>query len=301
MSQITIQPQENFAIVRQLADHTDGTTYYVRAVVRNSLDDTIIDTVNLTNQGSRRFTRSWQAPADVSGLGLYIDITTTVYSDSGYTTKSPNYGEENNVYLVYDRARHSGGGGSGGGADIDYKKIEKIVKSLADKITEKPKDTTKQAKPVDLKPVLAGLTRIQNLVAGIEMPEYECDFTPVLEAIAGTENKMLQAVDTITDEVAAIPGPEKVDFEPILSAIKELDTPKIEEASKKIIEAMDDMAKYVKGDTITEFNQNLATIKERIFEFLYYVNNTTKPKEVVPAEKPADRNIARAERLLRSI
>ncbi len=50
-----LNPHEQFTIVRQIEDHTDSSTYYVRAVVRNAKPDALLATVNLTDQGSRRF------------------------------------------------------------------------------------------------------------------------------------------------------------------------------------------------------------------------------------------------------
>lgn len=128
-----LNPRETFTIVRQIEDHTDQATYYVRAVIRNAKTDAIIQVdgnnyVNLTDQGSQRFTKNWLVPADASGQGFYISILTSVYTDSGYTTKSENYGDKIETYLVQDRVNANLGGlGGGGGSDIDYKKIRKIV------------------------------------------------------------------------------------------------------------------------------------------------------------------------------
>src|SRR5947209_2026571 len=110
---LILHPQNSFTVVRQIANHLDTDTNYVRAVIRNAYTDAIIDTLDLTDKGSQRFSKNWQVPADPSGQGFYISIVTSVYTDSGYTTKNPNYGDEENTYLVQDRvplARHGGGG-----------------------------------------------------------------------------------------------------------------------------------------------------------------------------------------------
>lgn len=131
-----INPRENFVITHQIGDHTDSTTYYVRAVIRNALTDTVIDTVELIDRGDQRFSQSWQAPEDVSGQGFYISITTTVYTDSGYTAKSALYSEEQERHLVQTRLNPNlgMGGGGGGGVDVDYKKVRKIVNEEVSKI-----------------------------------------------------------------------------------------------------------------------------------------------------------------------
>ena len=93
-----LAPNTTFAIVRQIEDHTDSATYYVQAVIRNAQTDALIATVNLTDQGSRRFSKNWQVTADASGQGFYISILTSVYTNSGYTTKSQNYGDKMETY-----------------------------------------------------------------------------------------------------------------------------------------------------------------------------------------------------------
>src|SRR5437879_3576262 len=118
-----LYPQEEFVIARGLEDHTDSSTHYVQAVVRNVKTDTLIDTVQLTDQGNRRFSKKWQVPADPTGLGFWILITSTVYTDSNYTTKDANYGERFEEHFIEARQHNHGGGGS----DIDYKKIEKLM------------------------------------------------------------------------------------------------------------------------------------------------------------------------------
>src|SRR5258707_3851150 len=99
-----LEPLEDFTIARGLEDHTDSTTYYVRAVVRDAKTDALLATVNLTDQGdAHRFSKKWQIPADQTGQGYYLLITTSVYTDSGYTTKSSNYGDKDETYLVMRR------------------------------------------------------------------------------------------------------------------------------------------------------------------------------------------------------
>lgn len=126
-----LHPRENFTITRQLQDPSLTSTFYVQAVIRNAKTDTILETINLTDKTGQRFTGLWKVPADASGQGFWISIITSVYTDSGYTTKSTDYGDEENTYLVQERYifnpnyQHSG-------QDIDYSKIRKIVKEVID-------------------------------------------------------------------------------------------------------------------------------------------------------------------------
>lgn len=135
-----LNPRESFTIVRQIEDHTDSATYYVRAVIRNAKTDALIETINLTDRGSLRFSESWLVPADGSGQGFWVSILTSVYTDSGYTTKSENYGDKMETYLVQDRVNVNLGGIGGGGSDIDYKRIQKMIDEAL--IAHKPDTVT---------------------------------------------------------------------------------------------------------------------------------------------------------------
>jgi hypothetical protein len=127
---IQLQPREQFTVVRQIEDHTDSTTYYVQAVIRNARTDALIATINLDDNGDRRFSKAWLVPADVSGRGFWISILTSVYTDSGYTTKSSNYGDKMDTYLIQDRYVFNPNYPLPTGQDIDYKRIEKIVSNV---------------------------------------------------------------------------------------------------------------------------------------------------------------------------
>src|SRR3990167_2297855 len=101
---LQLNPREYFPIVRQLNDPLDVGTYYVQAIIRNARTGATLDTLSLTDEGGQRFSyTTWQTPADTSGLGLFITITLTVYTDSGYTEKAGNYGIEQQTYLIQER------------------------------------------------------------------------------------------------------------------------------------------------------------------------------------------------------
>jgi len=206
---IQLRPTETFTIVRVLGDTVDTSTYYVQAVIRNSKTGATIDTVNLTDQGSRRFTGDWEVSADVGGEGFYIDITTTVYTDSGYSTNAGDYAEEVTSFLIQDRYNRTFG--LGGGVDIDYKKVRKIIqdeiKTIIIPIPEK----------VNLSSLEAGVQRVISQIINIKFPQQkETDLSGVMVEIANTKN----AIDN-----KHIPEPEKVDLTPILA--KNLDIEKI--------------------------------------------------------------------------
>lgn len=217
-----LSPQEQFVIVRQLSDPADVSGRFVRAVIKNSLTSDTIQTLNLTDQGSGRFRVVYEVPADVSGLGFYIDVATHVYTDSGYTTPDTVYGSESETYLVFNRARL--GGSSGGGPDVDYKKIEKMLRVMADGLP-------KFEKPESLEPVKAQLKDILMEIKAIDIPEPEkLNNTPVIEAITDSNKIIIKAIEdkTVTPVTDLTPVLEKIDKK----------EPDLTEVFKKIEELM---------------------------------------------------------------
>lgn len=199
---IQLRPTEQFTIVRVLGDTVDTSTYYVQAVIRNSNTDAIIDTVNLTDQGNRRFTGGWEVVADVGGEGFYVDVTTTVYTDSGFTTNAPDYAEESETYLIQDRYNRTFGLGGGGGVDVDYSKLRRIVKEEIKGII-----MPKQEK-IDLKPIQSSIKDVLSEVGNIKFPEQkETDLSEVISNIKITKD----AIDN-----KHIPEPEKINLIPII-------------------------------------------------------------------------------------
>lgn len=178
-----LNPGENFVITHQIGDHTDPGTYYVRAVIRNGITDVTIATVNLVDRGDLRFSNEWQVPQDPSGQGFYISITTTVYTDSGYTAKSALYSEEQERHLVQLRMNPNlgyGGGSGGSSVDIDYKKVRKIIAEEMDKIVfPEQKETQPIVIPkTDLSPVRSDIVALNASIKVISdiiasMPRFE--------------------------------------------------------------------------------------------------------------------------------
>lgn len=209
-----LQPQVDYPIVRQIANHLDNATYYVQAVVRDA-DGTTLATVNLVDQGGQRFQRRYRVPADRSGQGTYISVVTSVYTDSGYTTKSSNYGDEETTYLIFDRVMPAMRGGGGG--NLDAGTIRRIVGEELDKREKEEKEiefpeipeakdysvsianiqeminsvkTAIEKIPTERTDLTHVLTGIQNLAVAIDEKEVtpETDLTPVLEEISNVYN-----------------------------------------------------------------------------------------------------------------
>lgn len=200
-----LHPREQFTIVRQIEDHTDSNTYYVQAVVRNAKTDAVIDTVNLVARGGQRYSQNWLVPVDGSGQGFYISILTTVYEDSGHTSKSALYGEKIDIYLVQERMNVNFSGG-GGGSDIDYKKVRKIIQEELEKLPpypETPKTITK--------------TEIvtKEIVKEVKVPH-------IVEKVVVKEVNVPQIVEKIKEVDRVVEVESSVDLNPIQKQLKSL-------------------------------------------------------------------------------
>ncbi len=193
-----LNPRENFAVVRQLEDPYDAGTYYVRAVIRNAQTDAIIATLDLALKDNQRYAYNWLVPADPSGQGFWISVVSSVYTDAGHTTKSQNYGDRLDTYLVQERVNpFLNQAGGGGGPDISYKKIEQIVDTVVEN----------RLKPIKF-------PKISEIVKAIigslpETPEQE-KMPDILGPLARLETSLMTAIKAI----------EPVKLAPVLTAIR---------------------------------------------------------------------------------
>lgn len=213
----TLNPAENFPIIRVLQDHTDVSTNYVQAVIRDASTDVVLATVNLTDLGNRRFRYIWKVPYDNTfQVGRFVVITTTVYTDAAYTNKNPSYAEVGDTYLVQERWNQLKA--SPGGADgVSEKTIRAI---LTENVAAIAQLITGQEKPekIDLENVVA---RIMNALSMTEMnikgaipaaaePTEPVDFTPLMKHL-----------DTLHARVAALPQ-EHQDLTPLVGETRAL-------------------------------------------------------------------------------
>lgn len=190
-----LQPGQSAPIVRQLGLPGDSSTYYVQAVVKNSATGATITTINLTDQGSQRFTGSFDVPQDPLGFGYYIDITTSVYTDSGYTTLSNIYTIDMQSLLVFDRL--TWGRNVGGGGDMtDYDKIAKMIREEIKGI-----DFPEIPKPekVNLEPVLATIwetgRRVEDKLDAIDTKTRDAS---IVKAVDKLGKSILSKMDEAT-------------------------------------------------------------------------------------------------------
>ena len=263
-----LRPLEEFVVARGLENHLDNTTYYVRAVIRNAKTDALIATLDLTDQGdSHRFTKKWQVPQDPTGQGFWILVTTSVYTDSGYTTKAENYGDKYEEHLIEERPTGFHGGG---GPDIDYKRIRKIAEEVVQAqlaTLPKPEKVDMPNMAFHLQPVLNAISGLRKDIQGVELPE--TDFS-------GIEFRL----STLEKAIKAIRIPE-TDISPVLDAIQELQET-VRPATEKGNEAVGAMLERMKSF----FSQDIETIKKQVgqvnkklAQMPFLMLGTPKPEE----------------------
>lgn len=270
----TIQPRQYFPISRLLTDPTDNSTYYLSAEIRNAKTGVVIATVNLSQISGRLYAVNYQMPADPSGQGLFITITTFVYTDAGRTTKSDAYGEEHEIFLVYDRFNFLQGLGNQVAALIDtsdatdYKKIKKIVDEAVEKgsnavIKEIPEEVN-----IDLDPVLSSLKKVAQAVDKIEIPEpIRTDYDRIAKGhtvIVDALKKELSDIET--NIINAIPEPTKpTNMQPVLESIEKTFGAPFLEKTNKLLAKIEELTKADVSDTL----EDVKKIKEAMYEFLF--------------------------------
>lgn len=206
---LQISPSESFPIVRVLGNILDTDTNYVQATIRDASTDDLIATVNLDDKGDRRFQKVWKVTYDNAySQGRFIVITTTVYSDSGYTTRNPNYFEQGETYLVQQRWNPSAN--MGGGGVIDYREIAKLVAEVLE--NKKTPIIAKLETPIKEFPTEEILKEVGRMIKEIppQIEPEKIDFTPL--------EKGLEKVIKVIKE---IPPQKETNLFPLISQIQD--------------------------------------------------------------------------------
>lgn len=282
---MNILPQSTLRIVRQLTDPLDVGTNYVQAVIRNSTTGDIVATINLTDKTNQRFTGEYTTPPDISGMGYYLDVTTTVYSDDAYTTKNANYAIEAHTYFIHEERIHLGGGGS----DVNYEKIRKIVQEILDG-QEKPKMPTVK----DLTPEIQAMEQrikdsVASAVASIRFPE---QVRPDLDGVVARVNDVVENVgNTVLMAIAEKEVTPETDLMPVMQAIEAL-------PNEQILLAMQELQTLT--NTLQELVNTQSDVDSMRLAAEEFMNKVSPRTLTTPKEKPQEENATalRARRLL---
>lgn len=285
-----LQPGQTAPIVRQLGFPGDASTYYVQAVIRKSSTGVIVKTVNLTDQGGQRFTGSFSVPGDVSGLGYYLDITSTVYTDSAYTTLSDIYQITNEPYYVRNLVPNNGGGGSYGGDYTDYKKIEEMIKRYIESI-EIPKIPT--YKEVDLSPVAelrasveAKMDTLHTEIGKVEgkVAETGDELSVLINSKPNFQETNLdplsEKIDDLKSHINGLLSDESADENVINTVVKA-----VEKSTEEVIEA------FAKSDGVEEKTRGLDEMAAEMIEKLQSIRENKKVETKKEEKEPEDEGI----------
>jgi hypothetical protein len=206
-----ISPGEPYDVFYFIRNPLDAATYYVRAVVYDVRTGDVLDTITLDQSptNSRLFIKRVQSPSDPSGYGRNVVAIASVYTDSGYTTKSDSYEEQEQYYLIKAIAPMLGSAG------IDYRGLRDLIAEVVDEgIAKLPKPPAPPDLPpmpfdalfgalgalqreinrtpkdlVDIEPILAGLSALRSTIEG--RPQFE---PTDLSGLSGAMQQLLAAI-----------------------------------------------------------------------------------------------------------
>jgi len=268
------QPHQVITIQRILDDPLDTGTYYVRAYVYKSSTNELLKTIDLIDNGGRRFSATYNAPdPDNNTYGMQIDITTRVFSDSGYTDNNNQYVDESQNHLIKKDNVNLGGGG-GGYVDYSgiYKNLRKIIKEEISKI-EKPQDLMSKFDAIHTGQMVLG-----RQIGSIKIPKTD------LSDLKDKQDKIIKSISNIPE----------TDLSPILDKMdnsfteleKELDL-KIKNDGKDNKDELNDILNKMQGltdilkkavikDELSKYSELKKLIENKFGNILTI---TTKPYE----------------------
>jgi hypothetical protein len=273
-----ISPGENFDVFYYLRNHTDSTTYYVRAKIYDVRSGDVLQTINLTQSpnNTHLYAKTVQAPPDAPGYGRNIVAIATVYTDSGYTTKSTDYEEQEQYFLVRALPPLLGGGGG-----IDYREIRDMMREEIGKAIKSIPPAPRQT-PVSLEGVYGALGALQREVNRIPK---EMDVSDVL----GLLRQVQRSQGSLQADIAAIPAPEQPDFSPVMGALNTLSTA-LSAIEQRVTGMGAAQASTLTGEVRKALDGLKATITEAIqsHEITVPLKGMAQPKEPTPSPISVD-------------
>lgn len=243
----------------------DTAEYYPRAVIRDTVANTVLETLDLTNSGDDiRYTYPWVVAFDPSGQGREVEVEITVYEDSGYSTVSGMYGRWSQRYLIFDFSRAPGGGGFGG-SSISYDRVSEIVTSIIGKElgeikkileTREDKEEKEKEDPIDLTALIESVDGIRETLGdrlrriiglGKKVEDAEQVVSLVRGAIADLKSTEKSIASTISD------GKKE-----LLSAAREAEI-RIKTKTEDELTAATDRFKKIMENSATTLAEKLST------------------------------------------
>lgn len=191
-----VSPQEKICIAALISDPADTNTYYVQAVMRDTLTNKILGSVKLAvdPNNSRRFFGYLEAPSNNTPTGRYINITTSIYTNAGYSVYSQNYEEVVASYIVAQRWSMALAGGAGG--------VDLYAPDYAKAIREAMKDY--------IEPVFGRISKLLNgRQSAVKVKADTASEARIIEAVRGAQKptaamqKQLASFETAMGDIVA--------------------------------------------------------------------------------------------------
>jgi hypothetical protein len=269
-----ISPGEPFDVFYFLRNPLDAATYYVRAKIYDVRTGELLDTVALTQSAtnSRLFIKTVQAPPDPTGYGRNIVAIASVYTDSGFTTQSDAYEEQEQYYLIKAVLPVFGGGGG-----VDYR----IIRETLEEVVDKKLENLPKPEPVPAFPSEALFGAIGALQREVNRVPKDFDLSSVSEA--------LSAIQTTID---GLPKPEPVDFSALTEAVNSILfdiaqlKPFIQEVGAAVSATQERLIKEQGSALLAEVEQGLTDLMSRQ-ELTIPLNKLIQPKPE-PTPSPMD-------------
>lgn len=245
-------PVTSYYINRRIYNQRDFGQKYVKAYAYDPRNgETLLNGVEMVEKSTQGdFFYKWTLPDDVYGDGRQIVIWSVVYSDSGYTTRDINFGDEQHeIRIIAPKPVTSG-------RSVDYIRIEKMINSAISGI-----------KQTDLKELedLIKETRDKILKSISSIDIKETDISPIISAIGSLKQF------------------EKTDLTPVINAIESIVIPELDKTD--ILECLNMLEKK---DSLDHSDMgNLINLLNKIYQSLQEQIKNVAPKRMVIIEENA--------------
>lgn len=212
-----VNPAEQIPLLVLIEDTTDTATYYPQAVLKDTKNGTIYQTLNLTQDSSntRRYTGTLTMPTFAGPQPLYLDCVTDLYTDSGRTTKSATYPERAIVFAISRRWSWelAGGAGGGGFGNFDWKRLEKMLNARLQSHMPQIKREIVRGKGPNVASIVSA---VESAVAG-EVRASRAQFLSQAKLMREVQKKLMDMADlinTLHEKATAppevpVPGPSQ--------------------------------------------------------------------------------------------
>lgn len=263
-------PQQQIPVSYTVSIPTDSNSYFVQAILRDTQSSTILQTLDLVQNSSYslRYEGIFNGVPDASGLGRAVDITITVYTDSGYTTPSPNYQVLNVACEVIQPWLPTLGSG-GAGVVIDWDRIEKMIvkhKVEGSKLTSEDIAQTLLARmpeypQTDLSGIHSGIEKVIQQLS--TLPRFEkTDLDPLSDSLSARFSNIEKMLGD-SSGAEGLHSATRVAMQSMLSAHKDEVKKMYEEYANKhgrsveaVAKVLDETRKSIEGKDI-RFNLGL--------------------------------------------